>query len=154
MAAVREGRLGRSMGALAFGVVRDITAKQARLAPSKLDEREQQFQIDISGDADATIAWRQIDLKFRVLFVNATGQRDSPYTLPTFTYGASISSGTPVMVTACVLKYAIEHDESVTGCRIAVGAASIGQGAIGFRGKLHACFQGYGAPNENEEDEG
>lgn len=150
--AVREGRVQRSMNALSFGTVRDISERKDKLDKTRLSERDQQFQFAVRGDAFPNgIAWSFIDLKFRVEFVNATGQRDSPYVVPTFTYGARIRTPNPVMLSVAVMRWEQDDRETIQGCRLAVGVLG---DFVAFRADVHANFQGFGAPREDEEDEG
>lgn len=150
---VKHGALERSMHALTFGVAREITTRANKLRETRLEEREQEFQVSIEGSAGTEIAWSDVRLDFAVDFVNATGQRHSPYTEPTFTYGYEIETRTPVMIFACVTKWLKDDRETVTGVELSVGTLSGTSSPIKFSGALHAIFSGYGAPAEDESDE-
>lgn len=146
-----EQKLARSMKALTIGVVRGVDQAKAQRELEGLAEYEEQFKIDISGRAEEFPIWSQTDLKFGVDFVDASGQRDSPYDRPHFTYGCYVEEGPPVGVLACVIRWDVNDKEETIGCRIAIGAVASDR-SRNFKGELHARFQGYGAPTDSYGD--
>lgn len=158
--AVSHRSLQRSLGALSFGMVRAMESRKELLGKTALRERDQHFQIPIVGRAPRlgiSTDWNLVDITFRVGFVDATGQRDSPYTLPQVAFGSVITSENPVIVNACVIRWKFEEDDAdtgaVIGARIAVAALSATAVATAFKGTLHVTFTGYGAPNDAEQEE-
>lgn len=150
------GALERSLAALSFGVVREMGDREARLRKHRLLEREQEFQFRISGTAAYRVAWGVVPLDFRVLFVDAPAQRDSPYRFPTFVYGVELESPDPVCVNVHLRKWKQDDSGAVLGCELGVGAhipGDAGDPEVPFRGFVHAVFSGYGAPLESEVDE-
>lgn len=159
-AAVSHRSLHRSLAALSFGTVRAMEERKKGLGRTALRERDQHFQIPIAGRAPRTgvgTDWSLLDIAFRVEFVNATGQRDSPYTVPQVAFGAVIDTENPVVVNACVLRWKYAENDveagSIIGCRIGVAALSASIVATVFKGTLHATFTGFGAPNDAEQEE-
>lgn len=146
-----QGSLQRSLGSMTFGVVREMNQRAERLAKTALAEREQEFQVPIFGTAGRLAVWANLELNFRVEFVPATGQRDSPYLLPTFTYGYEIETPDPIGVLALVSKWTIDDSGAVIGAGIKVAGWQPGVGGdVAYRGKLHMLFSGFGAPTQTE----
>lgn len=138
-------KLASSLDNLTIGVVKGLAAKRAQDALEGLQEIEHQVKLEISGRGEEFPVWAEVDVAFDVEFVDATGQRDSAFDRPHFTYGAVITKGGPVGVHACVLQWKISDRNEVVGCKLAVGAAATDV-ARRFSGELHCRFQGYGAP--------
>jgi hypothetical protein len=145
------GQMERSYAALTVGVIRSMDDAKAQRAFEGLAEREEEIAIEISGEAQEFAAWAEITLEFDTFFVDATGQRDSDFVHPIFTYGAYIPSGGPVALSACVLKWITNKRNETTGCTLAVGVAA-SDTARKFQGELHAVFSGYGAPADDYGD--
>lgn len=148
---VRLGQMDRTMKALKLGGIKHMNQRAMQRALEGLQEYEDQFKIEVSGDAEEFPAWSETHLKFNIDFVDATGQRDAPFDRPHFTYGTYIEEGGPVGIIACVTRWDINDRGETTGCMIAVGAVATDY-ARTFRGELHARFQGYGAPTEQYGD--
>lgn len=145
-------RLERSMRGITLGTVTDLKKAEERAQADGLIEREEQYQIAISGVAEEFLDWQTVDIKFGTVFVDATGQRDSELTQPHFTYGAQIDSGTPVGIMACVLEWKTTARGETIGCKLAIGVAASDK-TVKFKGSLHATFQGYGQPLNTFMDE-
>lgn len=139
-------RLEQALKGLTIGTIQDMNKAAEGAARDGLIEREEQFQIEISGTAEEFFSWNIAEIKFGTLFTNATGQRDSELEQPHFTYGASIITAIPVGVLASVMEWIETDRKEVVGCKLAIGAAATDRHTK-FRGLLHASFQGYGAPN-------
>lgn len=133
------------MRGITLGTVTDLRKAEDRAERDGLIEREEQFQIAISGTAEEFLAWQQTDVKFGTVFIDATGQRDSELTQPHFTYGAQIDSGVPVGIMACVLEWNTTARNETIGCKLAIGVAASDR-TVKFKGSLHASFQGFGQP--------
>lgn len=150
---VKVHALERSIQALTIDSIRALDKRRTMLGYDAMGEFEQQFQLEIDGSAGAIIAWHEIEITFSVDFYRAEDQRDSPYTVPHFTYGAVITGGTPALITACVRRWDIDDSDTVHGATVAVGVCNPGAtAATPFVGYLHLTFQGYGAPVEGEAD--
>lgn len=141
-------RLEQALKGLTVGTIRDMSDAADRAAKDGLIEREEQFQIEVSGRAEEFFSWSIAEIKFGTLFTNATGQRDSELEQPHFTYGASVITATPVGLLASVMEWIETDRKEIVGCKIAIGVASTDK-ATKFRAFLHATFQGYGQPNNN-----
>lgn len=143
--------LQRSLEALTIGRVREDRARQAELAKVALNESEQQFQVDVSGTANAQVSWIQTDLKFTDNFFQLEGARDNPNSEPQVWYCASLDTKIPVMFSVCVMGWDIGDGGEYSGANVAIGVlAPDADGDVPFRGRVHLTFQGYGSPIEDE----
>lgn len=140
MAGVDLNRLDRSLRALATNPVRNLERKHRRAIEDGLAEYDQQFQIPIRGVGSSSLAWTEQRVDFETVFFDASEQRDSSYPVPQFTYGATIESGEPAMIAACVREWKRDKRQAIHAAIIAIGVIGDGE----FVGYLHATFQGYG----------
>ena len=145
MSASGDHSLAQSMRSLTIGTVKSMSAAQRQRDLEGLIEREDQFKINVSGRGEEFPAWTEVEIMFGVTFVDASGQRDSPYDRPHFTYGVEIEQGVPVALDACVIEWNVNDRNECVGCTLAIGPRSTDV-ARTFRGALHARFQGYGVP--------
>lgn len=145
MAGVTQQRLQQATKGLTIGVVQAMDRFFTEKALEALREVDEQFKIAISGRAEEFPVWDQVDIKFGTTFVDATGQRDSPFDRPHFTYGAEITSGKPVGVMATVMKWKVNEKAETIAARVAVGVVATDL-STKFEGLVHLTFQGYGAP--------
>jgi hypothetical protein len=154
MSPVTQGRLQKSLSSMTFGVVRSMDAKKADLAKTALAEREQEYQVTISGQAAGVGVWSAVELTFRLEFIPAPAQRDSPYEFPTFTYGYELETPEPVGILAYVKEWKQDDRDVIYGCVVNVCCFQPGGGGTeDFKGKLHMIFSGYGSPAESELDD-
>lgn len=137
-----------TLGAITRSVVRgDILPVDTSL--DELGEIEQQLHVAITGEAGANIAWANLDVTFDVEFLDAVEQRYSNLTEPLFTYGASMTTADPVVVSACLLLWATDDRGVITGATVAIGVHSPGPTTFAYTGKAHLKFEGFGSiPNE------
>lgn len=150
---VKVHALNRSIQALTIDTIRALDKRREMLGFDAMGEFEQQFQLEIDGEAGAIIAWFDVDVRFDIDFYRAEDQRDSPYTVPHFWYGAVITTETPALISACVRAWDIDDSDTVHGARVAIGVCNPGATvATPFSGYVHLTFQGYGAPVEGEVD--
>lgn len=153
---VASNSLQRSLAYLTLGAVRDIERARAAVASSKLQEGFQQFQIPVMGTANYGVLWAKLKLEFDFIFFAATGQRDSPYDRPQFSYGYVVEAAddkapvVPVFV-SCAVQYIDTDDGATRGCWLHVGVLSPTAEARPFEGYLHVTFQGWGAPSDDAE---
>ncbi len=154
---IKRGALGRSQR-LQLAVPLDLEKRRALLGYDMLQEQEQQFQLPIAGTAAAAISFASVDLLFAVDFFDAPEQRDSPLSVPQFTFGAFIAPTVQpdnptgaVLVTACVSEWTLDDRGAIVGATVTVGTCVPGAAdEFPFEGYVHLTFQGYGAPSENE----
>lgn len=146
MAGPEQQRLEKVLKGVTIGTVTDLRKAQERAYADGLIEREEQFQVAVSGAAEEFLDWQEVEVKFGTMFVDASGQRDSELERPHFTYGAEIETPTPVGLMACVLEWKTTARNETIGCKLAIGVAASDR-ATKFRGFLHATFQGFGQPN-------
>lgn len=147
-------RLQKAMRGLTIGVVRDLQdfEKQAKL--DGLQEIEQQLWVDFSGRAEEFASWATRDIEFEQHYVDATGQRDSPFDRPHFSYGAVLETPTPVAVFAVVMEYKVNERNETVGAKIAIGILATDR-SVNVKGRVNLTFQGYGqAPSGLADDIG
>lgn len=141
----------RSLSTMAIEIHRSVERKRASNAAEALQEVDQQFQIDISGEANGW-SWGAIEFKFEQTFYDAPAQRDADLEEPMFTFGSVISSGPPLVVTAHVSKWTRDGQDNFTGATVRFGVWNPAQQAARFAGRLHLNFQGFSAPSDPDED--
>lgn len=147
-------RLGKALQGLTIGVVNDLKDFERLRKLDGLREIEQQFWVEFSGKAEEFAAWKEVDLLFDQFFVDATGQRDSPFDRPHFTYGAVLDSPVPVGVLATVMSYRVNERGETVGAKVAIGVLATDH-AVKMRGRVNLTFQGYAyAPTETPDDMG
>lgn len=138
-------QLDRVLKGVTVGTIQSLRRAEERAASDGLMEREEQFQIGISGVAEEFVDWETVEIKFGTTFVDASGQRDSELERPHFTYGGEVETPTPVGLLACILEWKTTPRNETIGCKLAIGVAASDR-ATRFKGFLHANFQGYGQP--------
>lgn len=143
--------LDRSFKAIRIGAVRDVDKLRARALADGLIERDEQFHLMVSGVAQEFYAWQQKDLAFSTVFVDATGQRDSPFDRPHISVGSELYTPTPVSIVATVMSWKTNERNETLGCRVAVGIQSTDL-PTKFKGALHLTFQGFGQPANTFDD--
>lgn len=147
-------RLEKAMKGLTIGVVQDLQEWERIRTTDSLREIEQQFWIDFSGRAEEFASWSEREIEFEQHYVDATGQRDSPFDRPHFTYGAVIDTPTPVGVLAVVMEYKTNDRNETIGATVAIGILATDR-AVNVRGRVNLTFQGYGqAPSGFADDIG
>jgi hypothetical protein len=145
-------KLERSFKALRIGSVRDMQRYQWRAEEDGLIERDEQVRIAVAGVAEEFFKWTEVALKFTTVFVDATGQRDSPHIRPHLSVGAEVYTPTPVALTATVMDWRTNDRNETVGARIAIGVSSTDL-PTKFKGAVHLTFQGFGQPLNTFNDE-
>lgn len=139
------------MQGLTIGVAKSTADYIKQKDLEALQEVDEQFQIEIEGRAEEFPIWDQVKLKFNTRFIDATGQRPSPFDKPHFTYGAEVNTDTthkPVGVMACVTEWNVNDRGETVGCTVSVGAVATDL-STKFKGWVHCTFQGWGAAPES-----
>lgn len=152
-----SGSLQRSLAAMTIGVVQGQQARERERSPQRLDERDQNFQVEVTGTVESDLSeWTEIPLDFAYVFMGDENVRDSPYDKPNFTFGVEMLTEEPVIIAACVMEW-IETDEGdVTGVVLKAASYSPSPADEGkpFRARLHLTFSGYCGPIDGpDEDE-
>lgn len=136
-----------------------LDKRRTMLGYDALDETEQQFQLPIAGTVTTTMSFGVVNVTFSVDFFDAPEQRDSPLSVPQFTYGAFIDPTNQglanptgaVLVCACVSSWVSDTRGAITGAQVTIGTCVPGlSGSFTFSGYVHLTFQGFGAPTEND----
>lgn len=145
---ISEGSIGRSIAHLAFRIQADMHAKRAEGKDSALAETDQQFQIETSGEAAPTPAWRDIEIVFDETIFLAPAQRSNPLEEPHFTFGSTMQSDTPVILHATVRKWIKDTSGNFTGAVVSIGVTGGNETeAATFKATVHCVFQGFSGPN-------
>jgi hypothetical protein len=160
--------LSRSIQRLAVDVVRDRERRVAGTGPMRMAEREEQFQIQVSGIATDMPGYVSAELEFETGFVIASGDRNSELQRPQVMMGYELTEVARINVEAgqvtqppalgvilCAVIRDWKFTESLvmTGASVAVTAIAPGD-EVSFRGFVHVTFEGYGAPTEPKPDTG
>lgn len=154
----------RSIREMSTGAVLSLEAARSELGYDQLQEIDNQLQIPIGGLASTTVGWTKFALPFDVEFVFMPEQRDIPFTVPHFNWGAVVS-GTPspdpttpdpnnpdsfVAICCQVVDWSRDRTRKViNGAIIGVGVSTLGGLDVVFGGYLHLTFQGKGAVAES-----
>lgn len=144
---ISEGSIVRSVARLGFQLGEQQHRKQHEGAASKLTETDQQFQVPVSGEAAQLVEFSTVTVTFDETIYLAPAQRQNRLEEPHFTFGSSMQSDTPVMLTATVQKWIKDTAGNFTGAQVAIGASAAGVGLTKFKGNVHLNFQGFSSPN-------
>jgi hypothetical protein len=145
---IGSGRLDRAMQGLTIGVAKSVNDALKQKQLEQLQEVEEQFQVEVGGQAEEFPIWDSIDLKFDTRFIDATGQRPVPFDRPHMTYGSEVESQQPVGVFVHVNGWNVNDKGETVGCTLAVGVAATDL-STKFKGRVHVTFQGWGAAPES-----
>lgn len=167
MRAADQHALARSIRRLAIGVVRDVDSRRRGRDVAALAEREEQFQIAVSGIATDYPAWATVKLDFDTQFTSlATGNRMSMLQRPQVTTGFELTSverqnadtgvweptDAGVVCVALVRDYSFDAANAINGATVQCCAIAPGDELM-FTGFAHVSFQGLGAPGDDQPDE-
>lgn len=137
---------------ITIGVVTDLEKFRKLREVDGLIEAFEQLRVEFSGRAEEFASWTEVEVDFVQHFVDATGQRESPFDTPHFSYGAELETPTPVGVLATVMAWHKNDRNEVVGARLSIGILATDRAAR-VRGQLHLTFQGYGyAPTGSAEE--
>lgn len=149
-----EQNLKNALQGITIGVVQDLEDFRRLRSVDGLQEQEEQLRLEFSGRAEEFASWQGVNVEFANHFVDATGQRDSPFDTPHFRYGSELETPTPVGILATVMSWRRNERNETVGARIAIGVLATDR-AVRVRGLIHLSFQGYGyAPTAVPEDIG
>lgn len=140
------------MKGLTIGTVEGLREAERKFKVDGLQEVEEQIWVEFAGRAEEFAAWTTTDLQFSQHFVDATGNRDSPFDRPHFTYGVVLDSQTPVGVLAAVMHYLTNERNETIGATVAIGIVSTDQ-SVNVKGRVNLTFQGYGQEPSGLADE-
>lgn len=140
------------MKGLTIGVTEDLKEFENKAKLDGLKEIDQQLWIEFSGRAEEFASWAETEIKFEQHFIDATGQRDSPFDRPHMTYGAVIDTPTPVGVLAVVMEYVANDRNETVGAKVAIGVLATDQ-SVNVKGRVNLTFQGYGQAPSGLGDE-
>lgn len=138
-----NNRLQKAMKGIVIGTVQDLQDFEKEAKLNGLQEVEEQLWVDFAGRAEEFAAWSMKELEFVNHFVDATGQRDSPFDRPHFTFGSVVDTPTPVVVSAVVMAYKTNERNETVGANVALGILASDL-SVNVRGRVNLTFQGYG----------
>lgn len=144
MKGIDHHAISRSIAVMAFDMQHHILKKRHQADDFKLAEIQQQAQIDVSGTGGVG-AWTTKEVHFDETFYYAPGQRLNQNEDPQVAWGAVLDEGR-AFFSVHVEKWLLDTNSNYTGAVIAIGAQGDGSK---YRGTVHVCFQGYGAPNDD-----
>lgn len=162
MTVADQHALERAVHGLAVGVAHEVAARADRSIDGALGERDEQWQVQIGGEATTVPGAASVDIDFAHGFALDTGNRMSQLERPHFHCGFEVTSvsdaggnpsATPPFLIAAVTRWAIDG-VSIVGATVAI-AAHAPAGPLTFRGVAHLTFQGYGVvldPQPDQED--
>jgi len=130
------------MQGLTIGIVRDQQEFEDQIRVDGLQEKEQQFWVEIAGRAEEFASWAVKEIEFEQHYVDATGQRDSPFDRPHFTFGGVLDSPTPVALFAMVMEYIVNKRNETVGAKVAIGILATDR-STKVKGRVNLTFQGY-----------
>jgi hypothetical protein len=152
---LEAAELARAMAKLTLGYQRAMDAHKHEPDLYRLCEREQQFQVALTGTTGTLPTETSFSIPFDVHFVPDAGfARDSALTDPTVRIGFVVTTAPAGMIPyAYVQSFTQDSDLFYTGAKILVGVAqpalmlANSDAQVGpFNITLHIAFQGYGAP--------
>lgn len=152
--------LERSIRQLSTGALLSLDAKRTKQGYDALQELEHQFQIPIWGIASSGVGWATFNVPFDVAFFFMPEQRDSPLSVPHFSYGPVVS-GVPspddaaadpnnpdclVAVFCQVVEWSRDQtNDAIDGAVVGIGVSTVGGVVdVRFDGYVHLTFQGFG----------
>jgi hypothetical protein len=145
-------RIEKAMKGLTIGTVQGLKEAERKFKTDGLQEVEEQIWVEFGGRAEEFAIWATKDLEFSQHFVDATGNRDSPFERPHFTYGVVLDSATPVGVLVAVMHYRTNERNETVGATVALGIVSTDQ-SVNVKGRVNLTFQGYGQEPNGLADE-
>jgi hypothetical protein len=147
--------IGRSISQLGFRLHDQREKKSKEGASSALTETDQQFQVEVTGNAGPLPTWETIEVDFDETIYQAPAQRDNPLEEPHFTFGSSMQSDLPVILHATVREWKQDSAGNFTGAIVHIGASgSSSEQLTRFKARVHLTFQGFSSPNYPVTGEG
>lgn len=151
---VNTHRVNRSLAALTVGMQRAHDELQLDQAQLGAGETEQQWKLEVAGEAGGKIAYQTTTISFDERFYPAADRRDSDFDRPIFTFGYEMLTGAPVMITAAVTRW-VADEYTVTGAEVAIGIVQPGaSGKTKFKALVHLVFQSWAGPTINDDEGG
>lgn len=142
---IEIGQVERMVHGLTLGLIKDIQFREKQTQVEGISEREEQFQIKVTGRGEEFPSWDEVTVWFETVFIDGRGQRDSDFIHPQFYFGTEMVEGGPVGLLACITEWKMSDKNETIGCKLGIGAVSTDV-ARKFSGLLHATFQGFGCP--------
>lgn len=145
-------RIQKAMKGLTIGTVEGLREAERKFKTEGLQEVEEQIWLEFAGRAEEFASWVTKEVEFSQHFIDATGNRDSPFDRPHFTYGAVIDSRTPVAVFAAVMHYKTNERNETIGATVAIGVLATDL-SVNVKGRVNLTFQGFGQEPSGLDDE-
>lgn len=143
--------LHRAVADMTLGVAQSTRKREARDREMGFREVQQQYQIEIAGEATGVWGFAETSITFDYPFFYAPAQRDSDLDRPHFWFGAELDflGAVSAVVTAWDTH---PRTGAITGATVAVGVVTQAGAEVGYQGVVHLTFQGFAALSEDETD--
>lgn len=156
---IAHNDLQRSLAKMTVHFHRAVEARAHQSDLYKLAEREQQYQIQVSGYGGLDPAEVEFTVPFEVYFIGDPGlQRASTSVAPQIRTGWEFTRRPIGLVTyAHVTEWLVDDALNYSGCKMIAGihlAAALPDGTDAtFKATLHVSFQGWGAVFDGDDDD-
>lgn len=150
--------LRRSLRAMTFGAVEQNQRKLNADSIDKLEEREEQLLIPVSGSAAVDpydCLWAVVNVPFQTFFPGESqGMRDSDFNEPFHWFGYRVDTRTPVALYAHVYAWDQNTNLDFVGCTVRMTAIALGSSEkVEFTGAVMLTIQGWGAPDDQGDSD-
>jgi hypothetical protein len=145
----------RALVRQSVGTIKAREAQVARLEAARLREHFFEFQVAITGTANARAGWSPISITFPAPMIPAPNERDSDFEVPQFIFGYHLTTATPVVIVAYVIQWVLDESDYTVGARVNIGSFTPDlETNVDFSGFAHLTFQGYSSPALVDDDSG
>lgn len=145
--------LHRALAQVTVDSHRQIRARDKQATHYELAEREQQFQLDISGSVGSNIpAETSKKILFDQIFVWDAGvRRDSQLGEPLVRFGFTLTNAPKGTVPYAYVSSWIQDDDlNYVGANVTIAVHNPTDAIGKYAGTLHCSFQGYGMPLDTQ----
>lgn len=149
--------LARSLAALTIGVQKQQEKREEQLAPTRLGNMVQAVQTPFKGEVGRTPTSTDVTVNWPYPFLYAPAQTDSNLQLPHFAPGIELLDlpPAPVIIIPQLHRWLRNDDEWTLGCVVGLTCwVPNAKKKVKFTGILHTTISGYGAPTEDEDEDG
>lgn len=143
---------------MTLGAQKETMRRREMLTYDALSEYDQQVQVLIAGTAGPVVSWVSILVAFDVFFIGGTQERANNLLFPHFTYGYTIATLNPIVVSAHVASWVQDpRTNAFVGANINWGSSApdlpLDGSTYVFSGVLHLNFQGLASPPDIPEQQ-
>lgn len=146
-----QGAMERTLVELAIGTHQSLQDRRNALVSTKSGEYTQQVQVALSGLATVLWGFADVPVSWEHPFVYSPLQRDPPFQTPHVTshieFNGTLSD--LVVAHAHVIKWLQSPEAWYIGATLRVAVQAPNK-PVAYSGVLHATFQGYAFPTDEE----